>query len=340
MGGFGGAFQTPFGFWILDGALSQSFDHGPGAAARLGYDLSNIKSADGIKRSVRLQADYRTKAFAPVGMLEPDNGTVLDLSASYSQDLPWDLSGSLSGNYSLGRNDTPDRYSVDISLARNFGPSLTAGLSAGYAQSLGGTDETAYASDGFKAEIHLSYRLDQQSSIDALHDARSGRSQIGYRYQEGLASAAGTPSSNSTARRPDPGDPDHYGLGGSIGYIANRAELSLSQQNGLVGLDTKTIDQRTSVTAGTAIAFADGRVAVGRPISNGFAIVERIGISRTAMLPSARRKTPKNPRPISSAQRSSPTSPPYSPSRIAYDVSNLPPGYDLGAGGFDLSSRL
>ncbi len=335
MGGAGAAFQTGFGFWGIDAALSQSSGNGLGYATRLGYDLGNIEGPDGIRRSFRFAADYRSEAFAPIGIDDPHNDTMVDLTMIYSQDLAWDLSGSLSGNYSMGYGDYGDRYGVDLSLARNFGPFLSAGLSAGYQQSYGAKDDNGLA-DGFKAAVRLSYRLDENSSIDASHDARYERSQLSYRHQEGTGVGSWNAQVELERTPSDGGDPDHYGVGGSLGYIGNRAELSVSQQNGLVGLDTETIDQRTSVTLGTAIAFADGRVAVGRPISNGFAIVDThenlpdsevaIGISREARQASSDFLGPALVSDVS----------PYSLSRVAYDVSNLPVGYDLGAGAFDL----
>lgn len=335
MGGGGIAFQTSFGFWIVDGAVSHDFEFGSGFAASIGYDLANIRGADGIDRSVRVAADFRSEKFAPIDVLDPHNDTMLDLSVAYSQDLPWDLSGSVSASYSMGHGDYGDGYGVDVSLARNFGPFLSAGISAGYEQSLGAKTEKNDL-DGFNASVRLSYRLDENSSIDAGHDARNGRSQVSYRRQEG--SGIGSWSAQIEAERTpsDSKGDDHYGIGGSLGYIANRAEISVSQQNGLVGLGTDTIDQRTSITAGTAIAFADGQFAIGRPISNGFAIVDKhgnlpdsdvaIGGSQDAQQSSSDMFGPALVSDIS----------PYSPSRVAYDVSNLPVGYDLGAGAFDL----
>jgi outer membrane usher protein len=337
MGGAGGALQTSFGFWGFDAAASHSFEYGFGYAANIGYDLANIQGRDGIHRNVRLAADYRSENFAPLSVDDPLNDTMLTLSAMYSQELPWELSGSVSGIYSLGRGDEPDRYGADITLARNFGSSLSAGLSAGYAQSVGGDSDDIEPANGFRAAIRLGYRLNETSSIDAGYDAGDGRSQLSYRHQDGNGVGSWnaqveldrTPSGSSD-------EPDDVGVNGSLAYIANRAEIGFSQHTGLAGLETGKIDQRTSLTAGTAIAFADGRFAVGRPISNGFAIIGThsslpdsdvaVGASLEEKLASSDFLGPALLSDIS----------PYSPARVPYDVSNLPAGYDLGAGAFDL----
>jgi outer membrane usher protein len=337
MGGAGAAFQTSFGFWGLDGAISQSGEHGLGYAAGLGYDLANIEGADGVARSFRLAADYKSERFAAVDMLDPFNETMLDISAIYSQALPWNMAGSVSGSYSVGRGGHADRYGVDVSLWRGFGPSLSAGLSAGYEQALGPVHE-GEAEDGFSAAIRLSYRVDEKSSIDAGHDLAGGRSNLSYRRQEGtgVGSWNAQVELDRTGAISDRGRTGDYGVNGSLATITNRAEISVSQHSGLAGLDTDTLDQRTSVTAGTAIAFADGRVAVGRPVSNGFAIVGAhdnlpdsdviIGASRDAQQGGSDFLGPALVSQMS----------PYSPARVAYDVDNLPVGYDLGAGAFDL----
>jgi outer membrane usher protein len=111
--------------------------------------------------------------------------------------------------------------------------------------------------------------------------------------------------------------------------------LAVSQRTALAGLNTDETVQRTSVTAATALAFADGRFALGHPISSGFAIVDThktlpdsdisIGSSNATHAVSGL----FGPALISDLS-------PYGPTSITYDVSNLPTGYDLGNGAFDL----
>jgi outer membrane usher protein len=337
MGGGGAAFQTSFGFWALDAALSQSAAHGPGYAAGIGYDLTNIEGSDGVTRSFRIAADYRSAHFAAVDVLAPCNETMLDLSAIYSQPLLWNIAGSISGTYSVGRGAYADRYGVDVSLTRAFTPSLSASMSAGFDEARGGGAHEG--ENAFTAALRLNYRVDDKSSIDTAHEIGAGsHSRLGYRYQQG--SGAGSWNAQASLDRAGgfgPSEGDDFGLNGSMGYIGNRAELSVSQRAGLAGVHTDTLDQRTSVTAGTALAFADGRFAVGRPVSNGFAIVEpHKTIADSSVIVGTRqeaeRPTPDGLGPTLVSEIS-----PYSPARLAYDVDNLPVGYDLGAGSFDLA---
>jgi outer membrane usher protein len=298
------------------------------------YDLANIEGGDGIKRSFRLAGEYRSEKFAAINTLNPRNNTMLTVSTSYSQELPWDLSGSLSASYSVIR-DEEDHYGADLNLARSFGPAVSASLSLGYDHSATPTTSSRLP-EGVKAMMRLNYRVSENSSLDGSHDVRDGRSQISYRHQEGN----GVGSWNAQVEVEHEGGSvdgdDNIGLNGSLGYIGNRAEVAVSQHTGFVGFDGNTTSQRTSVTAGTAIAFADGTWAVGRPVTNSFAIVEP-----HANLPDSTVTVGSS---KDSARASSdflgpallPDISPYSPSRVPIDVDNLPMGYDLGTGGFDL----
>jgi outer membrane usher protein len=335
MGGAGAAFQTSFGFWTLDGAHSESSEHGHGFAGGIGYNLVNIEGKDGISRSLGLATDYRSRNFAAIDVVDLQNETIVDFAAVYAQELPWNISGSMSGTYSLGRDSYADRYGVNVSLSRSFGPSVTAGVSVGYREVLGDSPQNV-AEDGFTAAIRLSYRVDEKSTIDAGDDTHDGRSNLSYRYQDGSGVGSWNAQLDVDRTAATGSGSEDYGVNGSLGYIANRAELSVSQHSGLAGLNTQELEQRTSVTAGTAIAFADGRFAVGRPIANGFAIVaphDNLPDSDVVIGGSTQAKQGASdvfgPALVSGMSA-------YSPARVAYDVSNLPVGYDLGAGAFDL----
>lgn len=334
MGGGGAAFQTAFGYWSLDGAASNSFTFGAGFAANMGYELANIEGPDGVRRTFRLAAEYRSEKFATLSTADGSNDNMLSLSASYSQPLPWELNGSLSGNYTLGRDDYGDSYGADVSLGRSFGPHLSASLSAGYEVATGTRAETV-TTDGFKAAVRLSYRPDAHSSIDASHDTRSGSSQLSYRQQEGNGNGAWSAQAELDRSAGVKTENDQYSVNGSLGYTGNRAEVTVSQYTGLAGLNTSAMEQRTSVTAGTAVAFADGRAAIGRPVSSGFAIIgAHPNLSGSEVAVGSAEATRASSDLLGPALL--PDMSPYSPSRVSIDVTNLPVGYDLGSGAFDL----
>ncbi|MEJ2123242.1 MAG: hypothetical protein P8Y47_00195, partial [Alphaproteobacteria bacterium] len=344
MGGSGASFQTPIGFWTVDGAVSQSQQFGGGLAGKVNYDLSNIQSSDGIRRNFRAAAEYRSETFSPIGGIDPQNNTLAILTAAYSQELPWDLFGAFTASYLLGRGPASDRYGVNASFSRSFGQALSAGVSAGYQQTLSGDDRDT-VNDGFKAALRLTYRIDDASSMDAAYDARYGQSQVSYRRQEGKGIGAwGVQADISSIPETDnnkyggnvsKNGNDDYAVNGSLTYMAERANLAVSQRTALAGLNTDETVQRTSVTAAAALAFADGRFALGHPISNGFAIIDTHKNLPDSDISVGSQDTTRavsglfGPALISNLS-------PYGQTSITYDISNLPIGYDLGTGAFDL----
>jgi outer membrane usher protein len=175
------------------------------------------------------------------------------------------------------------------------------------------------------------------------HNSRHDRSTVDYVQRSGHGVGSWQANVRLTHEL---GEADYGGDGagdaavdGSLQYTGNRANLSLSQDSRFAGLDLYDIDQRTSLRVETALAFADGHVAVGRPVSNGFAIVAphsgladndiRIGKEQTGIVASTDYLGPA----LLSGMS------PYTLNRVDFEVSDLPPGYDLGDGLFDLTPK-
>jgi outer membrane usher protein len=337
MGGAGAFFQSPIGLWGVEGAASAMTKFGAGFTTLLHYDLSKFKGLADAQSNFRLTAEYISKAFAAAGATVPNNKQALNLSASYSQMLPWDISGGLSASYSLARDDAIDSFGADISLSHSFTPDVTAGLTLGYAHGL--SHASASANDDMRASVYLAYRIDEKSSMRASHDndAEGMTSQLSYRRQEENEMGAWT-AQVETDREGASGDASHdsYNASGSLEYVGNRGEIIVSHSAEATDLSGSKVDQRTSVTAGTAIAFADGTFAIGRPISNSFAIIAphptladkqiSIGASQKEAQPSSGFFGPA----LAS------NLPAYAQSHLPVDVDDPPPGYDLGASNFDV----
>jgi outer membrane usher protein len=135
------------------------------------------------------------------------------------------------------------------------------------------------------------------------------------------------------------GENGETAVGASIGYTGNRGEVRVSHNSGLRPSSTlASVDQRSSVRAGTAIAFAGSTVAIGAPIrGNGFAIVaahESIA-SRTV-----RAGAKEDPRAIADGLGPALVGnlPAYANTNLPVDVDDLPTGYSLGKGAFDVAA--
>jgi outer membrane usher protein len=341
MSGLGVLFGTSFGLFALEGAASLAGEGQWGAAFEGQYALASIADASGRKHSLRLSAKLRSPDFtAAIPDAVPSAGGEdavhdewLALSASYGTELPFRISAFLSAGYGFGADAPGDSYHADLGLSRTLGRNLSMGVSAGYYAQAERDDELSLL-------MRLHYRPDRDSSLSALYDARNQRSSLAYsqRSGQGVGSWQATIDLTHEAfEETGGGAQDDISLNGSLQYTGNRANLSLFQDSRIAGLEAETIDQRTSLRLETAIAFADGHVAVGRPISNGFAIIaphagladNEITIGKGVRGYTARTDF-LGPALLPSVS-------PYAPNRVDYDVADLPPGYDLGDGLFDLT---
>ena len=126
-------------------------------------------------------------------------------------------------------------------------------------------------------------------------------------------------------------------INGSVLYAGNRGEMRLAQsastdefQGG--GVTTT----RSSARFSTAVAFADGRFGIGPPVrGNGFALVypheSLAGKPITVGDAAAPRAYVDGLGPALVTDL-----PAYAPNNISVDVKDLPPGYSLGTGAFDV----
>jgi outer membrane usher protein len=338
MSGAGVLLGGSAGLFALEAAASMQQDSGWGAAFNGDYSLSNIEDFSGRRHRFRLSAKLRTPDFT----LPDTNGAAytdwLALSASYGTQLPLNVAASLSAGYGFGDFYGEDSYGADLSFSRPFGRALSMGVAAGYHVHEGEADDLSVS-------LRVQYRPDEHSDISVMQDTRDQRSTLSASREYGQGIGAWQTSVDITHEQRDgdfsgDGSGEDMSLNAAAHYTGNRANVSVSQDSRFLGLEGDVRDQRTSLRLETAIAVADGHVAVGRPVSNGFAIVSphgglddnRISVGKgtsgyqaqtdflgPALLPS-----------VSS----------YTLNRVEYDVADLPPGYDLGDGVFDLQPRL
>ena len=347
---------TPVGFLTLQGALSDSLS-GFGYSALATYDLSNFKGLSyawsGLRDSFRASVEYRSSNFrtpgefqsTASGILVPQYNYSWRFQAAYSMPITSSLSATLSGRYQIGNDEafkvspltvSRNRYGVDLTLSAPVNDWITGSLSVGW-----GNDSLlrdAYLSNRddpeFRVGVRVTIRPGETSRVNARYDTR---------YDEAAVTAS-TYSQKGYQRWDASADLHRYSLGdttaaaGSVGYVGNRGEARLTHTTGVRGSNGawEPGDNRTSLRAGTSIAFADGQVAIGAPVrGNGFAIVHAHESIAGKPITVGDREAPRavtdglGPALIGNL-------PSYALANLPVDVEDLPVGYSLGEGGFSV----
>lgn len=335
MGGVGVAYESGIGVFGAGLAVSNHAVEGFGYALNADYEIANLRDGHGWRHTLRLFAEHKSANFAtltPSPTFVPRHDIRLDVGAHYSRTLPFDLTGAVSLRYGLSRGDgEPNRLGVGLSLNRPLTPETSVSLAVNYDEGSKSYD------DGFSGMLRLNWRPSERSFVDVSHDTRRGTTRASYTRYEG----EGVGSWNANVHVEGQTEDAQLTAGGSLGYTGNRGRATVSHY--ALATDLKPsrlagtiVENRTSFRFETALAFADGKFAMGRPITNGFAIIDThdtlgdkaatIGASLDVVQARSDGFGPALVPEISA----------YAMTRLPYDVPELPIGYDLGAGAFDL----
>ena len=118
MAGAGIAAQTIDGLFTAKLAASDVYSGGAGFALQLGYDYDKFNWF-GYSSSFRIIGEYRTHDFETVGTYAAPLNYSAYAAASYSQHLPWSLTGGLSFSYYFAdhtiASDPGNRWQADAS---------------------------------------------------------------------------------------------------------------------------------------------------------------------------------------------------------------------------------
>ena len=356
MGGLGSIVRTPWGIVGLYGAAS-ACDAGFGGAVNLDWSVTNFTGiASERGESMRFSAEFRSADFhAPgeflttaSGIFYPEWNYWLRLDASYSWPIGWGASATLSGRYAFASSQDDvilpyeiegDRYGIDLTISHQLTPTISSSLILGYSNEayLRGATFDIDGEPEFRIGLRFNIRPDDRTSLAAGYDALAGQFDASGFRSEG--NGLGRWEASIEVQQND--FDSRAATNGTIAYYGNRAEARLTQTSVYSGISSENFDpvsgdQRTSLRVGTAIAFADGHVAVGPPIRGGaFALVyPHDTIAEKEITVGSNGET------IARADGWGPAVvsnlPAYIPSTVPVDAADLPVGYSLGAGAFDI----
>jgi outer membrane usher protein len=357
MGGVGVFAMTPWGVLGAEAALSEG-PTGTGLALLGRLERSNVAGPftlwTGLPESLRLGFEYRSSAFRTAGeqvvtasgVIFPEHSYWLRLDGAYSVPLPRGMALGLSGRYQFHDpaavrlspySFEGDRYGVDLTLSAPIGPAVMGSLSAGW------SNETSYAflthgrmQPDFRVMARASWRPGPGTSVSASYDSLERETTLSGRLEAG----------NGVGRWETSVDLEHEGrydrgrATAQAAYWGNRLEARATHSATTTGMpwaDTGVTsgDQRTSLRLGTAIAFADGAVAIGPPVrGQAFAIVEP-----HASLAGRRVTVGESAHVVAETDWLGPAVvtdlPAYANRTLPVDVDDLPLGYSLGQGALE-----
>lgn len=311
-----GVWGSSFGTLGGDLAVSDIESVGGGWAVNASYE--RLIQSPGGGTSISATVEARSRFFGTPSQFAPDNRYLLNASLQYNRSFGDSsfIGGQL--RYAKARDNFEDEQSIRATYGRRLTDNINVIFDVDWTQ--GGF------SDGAGFRVALVRRFGTSGSMRAEYDSRSELGRLGYQTSGGRGVGAWSAAGSLEGGR------NNYGFNGAAAYAANRADLGLAHNTSYSLTSDEISDQRSSLRAATAIAFADGAFAVGRPITDSFAIVRPYSGARSV-------RVEVEPSPEGYYARSGLLGPAlygqigsYSPRSIVYDAPEAPAGFDAGTG--------
>jgi outer membrane usher protein len=318
MAGVEGITATSWANVSFDLAFSDNYKTGQGSAGLI--TIQRLFQNSGSGNALNFSFESRSRRFGGIGAGIPDNPYAWETSLGLSRAIGQTASLAFDARHSEGRGTNSNASSVRASANWRVNSALSFGSDA--------TWENSARGDDLSVRFSLVFRIGAADTARAEYDTRDDRMRLGLQGFRGRGVGALNYSAD-IERTPNAG-----GFNGSLTYLANRAELGLAHFT-LFDEDFSGItDQRSSFRFGSAIAWADGSFAIGRPIYDAFAIVHPHDSIRAANIS-------LNPDQGSYTSRSGDLGAAlvndlgaYAERTLSLSVDGAPVGYDIGKGSF------
>jgi outer membrane usher protein len=326
---------SPIGVWRLQSAASQRKGIGSGFAGNVGYSAIGRFGLDGPTWSVGADATYYSPSFSTLAnfSLESlDNTPLQPFSSSVSLDFQvssdrWSATGN--GQYNRGRGAQPDTASAIAGVNYALTSRLTVGAFGTYSR-IGDRNDVG-------ALFQLTFRASRKNLIRASYDTARSEAYLSYRHSE--SNYVGDTSYEIGLRRN--ADTDFGSVSANAYHAGNRFEATL--QHDVFSTANLASDERiqtTRASIASSIVFADGKISVGRPVQESFAIIsphESLKDKTIRIDPSERGYRART---DFLGAAVVPDINAYGHTFLYYNVDDLPVGYDLGSGDFALKPSL
>lgn len=299
-----------------------AFSHIPtaGNGWATNFSIERVTQAANGGSSLVAAFETRSRRFGAVGQLAPDNPYRFISTISFNRSLGRASFVGAQARYSKGRGAFVDEWSVRLSGGRRIDQRTNIVLDGEWNRGARGEEKSF--------RISLVRRFGSRTSARAEYDSRADSFRLGLQGSGGYGVGAWSGVANLDATS------SNYALNASGNYVANRADIGIAHTAAYAQRSNSIVDQRTSLRVASSLAFAGGSFAIGRPISDSFAIVrpyrggKDISIEVEPSLGSYQARSGAL-GPALYGQVGS-----YTPRTLTYDVPNAPVGLDTGVGSF------
>ncbi|MBB5706119.1 fimbrial biogenesis outer membrane usher protein [Sphingopyxis panaciterrulae] len=299
-----------------DVAFSHLPAGGNGWAANFSLERVTQGTANGSSLIATVEA--RSRRFGAVGQLAPDNPYQYNAMISYNKSIDEGSFVGVQARYAHARRGFANERSVRLSYGRRLDRATNLVFDAEWSRGIRGDDKSF--------RISLVRRFGIRSSARAEYDSSNDRVRLGYQSSGGYGVGAWSGSANVDI------GPDTRSLNANGSYVANRADLSLAHTTAYSTQTDSISDQRTSLRVASSLAFAGGSFAVGRPISDGFAIIRPYKSGQGLKVEVEQSQGSYQARSGTFGPALYPQIGSYSPRTLVYDVPNASAGLDIGTG--------
>ena len=324
MGGLEAAWASPIGTVGSLVSISHYDGRGSGHAMLVSYEGSARKLGPLIRPQLNLEFQLTSRNFTPLTLNSVINRYRYTMQGRFATQLPANFGLGLSFSHLVGRDLEPNQTRYATTLSHRIGPVNFTG-SFERVQTRGPLRES-------RALLTMSLPLGRSQSARASYDTRDNLVSVEYaRFQRDEVDSIG---GRAAITRGDSG----ASIAGELGYNGNRFAALLEHQritnSGFGGVRS----QETSLTIGTQIAFAGDSFAIGRPVGPRFAIVSAHSTIEDATVNVRQGPGRDNPQARTDflGAALAPAGNAYTPNQLRIDVDNLPVGYDIGPGQYDV----
>lgn len=318
--GFKSIYAANIGQIAFENAIS--FGDHTGHAYRLVYSSFNDSSV--LQQDFSVGYEYSSVNFRTLGY-RPDSLNNAQLQHQIQANYSFVYSSSVQASFFASLSREHEQTYFNKSAGVNFTGNLN---DSDWRYNVGVQwDEIAEKND-WGVRLSLFYKFTNSRRGQLSHQSRRSKTRLEYtqdanqRYVGAFSFRAGIESN----------DENDALLDLNTQYSANRFLVSMDHVSAFEQLDSNSASHQSRVSFASSLAFADTEWAIGKPISDSFAVVSAHSSlkSNIVTLDKNKKQYRANNADFDTILLSDVNS--YTSSSVSVEIDNLAPGYDLGSG--------